>query len=88
MDTNMSIRAEHYHFIKIGGAVLALVVLFGAAAVTITIFMQKYAEQFYKNISNGQNDLCNFYTCSVEDDQCGFFPFTENEKGEKICLTD
>lgn len=83
-----STREAHSYFLRTGGGLTAVVIILAALAGVITWLMTNYAKQFYDNVSSGQNDLCNFYTCSVEDKECGFYPFTVDLAGNKTCLTE
>lgn len=81
-------RNAHRYFLNVGGALTGVIIILSALAVAVTVLMTIYAKQFYETISSGQDDLCNFYTCSVEDDECGFYPFTVDLEGNKICLKE
>jgi len=81
-------REAHHYFLNAGGGITAVVIILTMAAIAVTVLMTMYAKQYYNTISSGQDKICNFYTCSVEDDECGFYPFTVDLEGNKICLQE
>jgi len=60
--------------------------LFVCIAVSLG-FMFDYASKFYNQMKSGQDQLCNFYTCS-NSSECGKFPKIIFPDGTEKCLTD
>jgi hypothetical protein len=66
--------------LAIMGILLVLLILIGVCL----YFMYDFSNKFYKIVSSGQDNLCNFYTCSGAGD-CNNLPKIVLPDGSQVC---
>lgn len=81
LDRERSIR------IKTAIGIFAMMGLLLAGILVAIGFMLNYSIRFYEQMSSGQDELCNFYTCS-NSSECGKYPKIIFPDGTEKCLTD
>jgi hypothetical protein len=87
MDTDeMMRRRKSVRYTLLTYSIVVLVfsiILAGGIAAGLWFFI-KYSRDYYNIISSGQDDLCNFYTCS-ESSECGNYPKITFPDGTEKC---
>lgn len=66
--------------LSIMSILLVLMILIGVCL----FFMYDFSNKFYNIVSNGQDSLCNFYTCSGNGD-CKNLPKIQLPDGSMVC---
>ena len=77
----------HEHLLSKGVEILAMVWLIFGFTLACCLLVLIYSQKFYDIVSNGQDSLCNFYTCA-NSDECDGFPKIIFPDGEEKCLTN